>query len=82
MAALDVQKAFDTLQHQSLLDKLHMMGVAKSQKGYVQRDAIQSYLGRENVQKCIPSPTCADDMLAMATDMGDAQSDIPDIVLC
>ena len=34
----------------------------------------QSGAGFHIVSIGIPSPTCADDMLAMATDMGDAQS--------
>ena len=120
VASLDVQKAFDTLQHQSLLDKLHMMGVAGpwwnlkkdmyngmlsrvTWEGKTSKNALQVKQGNGQGKTTspddyityltplldliyqsgagfhigsigIPSPTCADDMLAMATDMGDAQS--------
>ena len=120
MASLDVQKAFDTLQHQSLLDKLYGMGVAGpwwnlkkdmydgmlsrvTWEGKTSENALQVKQGNGQGKTTspddyityltplldliyqsgagfhigsigIPSPTCADDMLAMATDMGDAQS--------
>ena len=120
MASLDVQKAFDMLQHQSLLNKLYGMGVAGpwwnlkkdmyngmlsrvTWEGKTSENALQVKQGNGQGKTTspddyityltplhdliyqsgagfhigsisIPSPTCADDMLAMATDMGDAQS--------
>ena len=115
VASLDVQKVFDMLQHQSLLDKLYRMGVAglwwnlkkdmyngmlsrvtwegktsvKQGNGQGKTTSPDDYItyltplldliyqsgaGFHIGSIGIPSPTCADDMLAMATDMGDAQS--------